>query len=145
MVLDTAPALGRADLPEGFDRSPTCSEIAEAMTKAAQAFDGIDIVVANAGIVPPWHETSDLDLEEFERTLAVNARGIAATIKHAVPAMQTRGGAIIATASINAVKGHARQLAYTASKHAVYGIVQCAALDLGSVQYPRQCHCARAV
>jgi NAD(P)-dependent dehydrogenase (short-subunit alcohol dehydrogenase family) len=135
MVLDTAPALGRADLPEGFDGQIADvtreAEIAEAMTKAAQAFDGIDIVVANAGIVPPWHETSDLDLEEFERTLAVNARGIAATIKHAVPAMQARGGAIIATASINAVKGHARQLAYTASKHAVYGIVQCAALDLG--------------
>ena len=52
-------------------------------------------------------------------------------VKHAVPLMSERGGAIVVTASVNALKPHARQLAYTATKHATVGIIRCAALDLG--------------
>jgi SDR family mycofactocin-dependent oxidoreductase len=91
----------------------------------------LDIVVANAGIVPPWHETDGLDLAEWDRVFAINARGVAATIKHAVPLMRERGGAIVVTASVNALKPHPRQMAYTATKHATVGIVRTAALDLG--------------
>src|SRR5262249_31325732 len=106
-------------------------QIAETFAEAAHRFGRLDIVVANAGIVPPWHETDGLDLAEWDRVFAINARGVAATIKHAVPLMKTRGGAIVVTASVNALKPHARQMAYTATKHATVGIIRCAALDLG--------------
>jgi NAD(P)-dependent dehydrogenase (short-subunit alcohol dehydrogenase family) len=91
----------------------------------------LDIVVANAGIVPPWRETEDLDLETFDRTFAVNVRGVAATFKHAVPFLKEKGGALVATGSIMSYRAHARQAAYVASKHAVVGLVKAAALDLG--------------
>ncbi len=106
-------------------------QIAYAIAEADRRFGRLDIVVANAGVVPPWHETEELDLGEWDRVFAVNARGVAATIKHAVPFMKTRGGAIVVTASVNVLKAHARQLAYTATKHATLGIIRCAALDLG--------------
>jgi NAD(P)-dependent dehydrogenase (short-subunit alcohol dehydrogenase family) len=45
--------------------------------------------------------------------------------------MKARGGAVVVTASVNVLKPHARQMAYSATKYAVAGIVRCAALDLG--------------
>jgi NAD(P)-dependent dehydrogenase (short-subunit alcohol dehydrogenase family) len=135
IVLDTASAFSGATLPASFLHRiadvTNEEEISVTVHDATETFGRLDVVVANAGIVPPWRETADLDFEEWDRVFAVNARGVAATIKHAVPAMKTAGGAIIVTASINVLEPHARQLAYTASKHAIMGIVHCAALDLG--------------
>jgi NAD(P)-dependent dehydrogenase (short-subunit alcohol dehydrogenase family) len=135
LVLDTEPVIAAGAFSEGFTwRAGDVTketELAALMAEARKTFGRIDVLVTNAGIVPPWHETSDLDFDEWDRVFAVNVRGIAAAMKYAVPFMKQTGGAIVATASINALKAAARQLAYTASKHAVLGIVRCAALDLG--------------
>src|SRR5262249_21131095 len=109
--LPSGHAADVADVPAGQQRAATFGE-------AGRRFGRLDIVVANAGIVPPWHETDGLDLAEWDRVFSINARGVAATIKHAVPLMKERGGAIVVTASVNALKPHARQMAYTATKHA---------------------------
>ncbi len=105
--------------------------LARALAAAKQDLGGLDIVVANAGIVPPWRDSEAIDLAEWDEVFAVNARGVAATVKFAVSLMKPAGGTIIAMASINAVVGHAKQAAYVASKHAVLGIVRAAALDVG--------------
>lgn len=94
-------------------------------------FGRLDIVIANAGIVPPWSETKDLALDQFDEVMAINTRGVLATIKHAVEPLSKTHGAIVVTGSINSLIAHPRQLAYTASKHAVLGIVRASALDLG--------------
>lgn len=108
------------------------ADLARAVAAAVEHAGRLDLVVANAGIVPPWRETEALDLDEWDRVFAVNVRGVAATIKHAVPALRAAGGgAIVAMASMNAARAHPRQCAYTASKHAVLGIVRATALDLG--------------
>lgn len=132
---DLEAALGGAPDVEGFALRP-CDvtdegSVRAAMAAAAERFGRLDCVVANAGIVPPWRESEALDIAEIERVLAVNAAGVAATIKQAVPFLKERGGTIVVMGSINSVKAHPRQLAYTASKHAVLGIVRAAALDLG--------------
>lgn len=106
-------------------------EVAAACAQAAAAHGRIDVLVANAGIVPPWAEIEALDLGELDRVMAVNLRGVAACLKHAVPLMRERGGAIVVMASLNAHKAHPRQAIYTASKHAVLGLVRAAAADLG--------------
>lgn len=90
----------------------------------------LDILVANAGLVPPWRAVDALDLDEWDRVFAVNVRGVAACMKHATPRLRA-GGAVVAMASINAERGAAGQALYTASKHAVLGLVRAAALDLG--------------
>jgi NAD(P)-dependent dehydrogenase (short-subunit alcohol dehydrogenase family) len=134
-VLDVPEALATASAWRG-DFATACDVTVEAQVAAAlgdsgHALAGLDIVVANAGLVPPWRETETLDLDEWDRMMAVNVRGVAATLKHTVPHLKTRGGSIILMASINAAVSHPRQMLYTASKHAVLGIMKAAALDLG--------------
>jgi NAD(P)-dependent dehydrogenase (short-subunit alcohol dehydrogenase family) len=97
---------------------------------AADSLGGLDVVVAAAGIVPPWRGLTGFDHEEFENVLRLNAVGMASTIAHAIPALRD-GGAIVAIASLNAWRGDANIPAYAASKHAVLGIVRSAALELG--------------
>jgi NAD(P)-dependent dehydrogenase (short-subunit alcohol dehydrogenase family) len=134
-VLDLPDALSASAAWRG-DAAFACDVTHEAMAAAALGdaaarLGGLDIVVANAGLVPPWRETEALDLDEWDRVMAVNVRGVAATLKHAVPLMKARGGSIILMASINAAVSHPRQMLYTASKHAVLGILRAASLDLG--------------
>jgi NAD(P)-dependent dehydrogenase (short-subunit alcohol dehydrogenase family) len=107
-------------------------DVERAVAAAVDRFGRLDVVVANAGVVPPWSDASNLDLVELDRTLAVNVRGVAATIKHGARAMREEGGAIVVMASMNAWHASPAQGAYTASKHAVLGLVRAAALDLGS-------------
>jgi NAD(P)-dependent dehydrogenase (short-subunit alcohol dehydrogenase family) len=123
------------DPPEGWlslDADVTDEPaVARAIAETATSFGRLDVVVANAGVVPPWSLTEELDLAVLDRTLAVNVGGVAATLKHAAAAMKERGGSIVVMASLNAHRAHARQHAYTASKHAVLGLMRGAALDLG--------------
>jgi NAD(P)-dependent dehydrogenase (short-subunit alcohol dehydrogenase family) len=131
-VLDVAPA---EDPPAGWGALE--ADVRDDASLAA-AFEGVragsgrvDVLVAAAGIVPPWSGVASLELAEWDEVLAVNARGVAATLLHALPAMG-EGGSIVVVASLNAWKGDPRLAAYTASKHAVLGLVRSAALELGS-------------
>jgi NAD(P)-dependent dehydrogenase (short-subunit alcohol dehydrogenase family) len=114
-----------------LDGDPPCDVAEEAEVAAAFARIGrLDVLVANAGLVPPWREVTALDLGEWDRVFAVNVRGVALCLKHAVPRMGP-GGAVVAMGSIMSERGAARQTLYNATKHAVLGIVRCAALELG--------------
>nr|MBA2333145.1 SDR family oxidoreductase [Actinomycetota bacterium] len=105
--------------------------VAAAFAETRERFCRLDVVVANAGIVPAWSETDELDLAELDAVFAVNVRGVAATLKHGVAALRENGGSIVVMASLNAWRAHRSQPVYTASKHAVLGLVRTAALDAG--------------
>jgi NAD(P)-dependent dehydrogenase (short-subunit alcohol dehydrogenase family) len=105
--------------------------VSAACAEAAEKLGGLDIVVAAAGIVPPWRGIAELDLDEWDNLFAINVRGVAATLKHAAPYMGD-GGAVVAVASLNSWRGDGNLTSYTASKHAVLGIVRSAAIDLGA-------------
>lgn len=92
--------------------------------------EGLDVLVAAAGIVPPWRRLAALDLAEWDEVFRVNARGVAATLHHALPALH-EGAAVVVVASLNAWRGDANLAGYSASKHALLGLVRSAALDLG--------------
>jgi NAD(P)-dependent dehydrogenase (short-subunit alcohol dehydrogenase family) len=114
-----------------LDGDPPCDVTDEAQVAAAFARIGrLDVLVANAGLVPPWRELGALDMAEWDRVFAVNVRGVALTLKHAAPRMGP-GGAVVAMGSIMSERGAPRQALYNATKHAVLGIVRCAALELG--------------
>ena len=102
------------------------------LSSLAEELGAVDIVIANAGIVPPWRGMDALDRREWDRVMRVNVWGVAATIGTFASALERSGqGAVVAMASINGYKAHPRQVLYTASKHAVIGVVRAAALDLG--------------
>lgn len=126
---------GAAALPEGWVSvtGDVCDEkeLAAALERCRRELDSLDIVVANAGLVPSWSETESIALDEWDRVFAVNVRGVIATIKHSVRLMRDSGGSIIAMGSLNSRRAHAKQCLYTATKHAVLGIVRSTALDVG--------------
>ena len=84
----------------------------------------------NAGYEGRIAAIAEYPLEEFERTLAVNARGVFLGLQHVIPAMRAGGGgAILNTASQAGLRGVANLGAYCASKHAVIGLTRSAALE----------------
>jgi len=109
----------------------SAEDAARYVQEAVNKFGGVDIVFANAGIegvVKPLIETS---VEDFDRVLAVNVRGAWLTIKHSVPELVKRGGgSIIITSSVAGVVGSPGLSPYVTSKHAVMGLVKCAAVEL---------------
>jgi NAD(P)-dependent dehydrogenase (short-subunit alcohol dehydrogenase family) len=134
VVLDVVAA----DVPPGWTarRADLRDEAAVAAAMAVPGVDArepapLDVVVAAAGIVPPWTRIADLDLAQWDEVFAVNARGVAATLKHAAPRLRD-GGAVVVIASLNSWRGDPNLAVYAASKHAALGLVRSAALDLGS-------------
>ena len=107
------------------------ADVGAAVAASLERFGRLDVVVANAGLVPPWSETGELDLEQLDAVFAVNVRVVAATLKHGVAALMEHGGSIVVMASLNAWRAHPGQPVYTASKHAVLGLLRSAALDSG--------------
>jgi NAD(P)-dependent dehydrogenase (short-subunit alcohol dehydrogenase family) len=107
------------------------NSLTEAFDAVGRELGSLDVLVAAAGVVPPWSRTATLDLDEWDEVLAVNARGVAATLLHALPVVRD-GASIVVIASLDAWKGDPNLIAYAASKHAALGVVRSAALDLGS-------------
>jgi NAD(P)-dependent dehydrogenase (short-subunit alcohol dehydrogenase family) len=131
VVLDLDRALQGAALPLGWSAEPVDVRDETSIATALEAAGGtFDILVAAAGIVPPWATTTEVDLDVWDAVMGVNARGLMATLKHAAPRM-TDGGAIVVIGSLNSWRGDGNIAAYVASKHAALGIVRAAALDLG--------------
>lgn len=121
-------------LPEGWFgvRADVVDEdqVASAVDQAADRLGGLDGVVAAAGIVPGWQSPADLDLADLDRVLAVNVRGVAATLKHASSRLAD-GSSIVVVGSLNSWRGDPNIWSYVASKHAVLGLVRSAAGALG--------------
>nr|GMD66686.1 short-chain dehydrogenase reductase 3B-like [Ipomoea batatas] len=92
------------------------------------------ITATNAAIMGPMAGIMELDLQALDDTLATNVRGVAATIKHAARAMvagRTRGS-VICTSSVAGCLGGSGPHAYTASKHAIVGLVRSVCSELGA-------------
>ena len=93
----------------------------------------VDIVCANAGIFlfgEPAHEVSESDWRDV---VDINLTGVWQTCKAVVPRMieQGTGGSIVITSSTAGLKGTPYVAPYTASKHALVGLMRTLALELG--------------
>jgi NAD(P)-dependent dehydrogenase (short-subunit alcohol dehydrogenase family) len=107
------------------------AQMANAMAKAAELYGGIDIVVANAGIFGIQKPIVEAPIDNFERVMHVNVTGVVVTIKTGAPYIAQRGGgSIVITSSVGAIIGNPDAVAYTASKHALSGIMKVAAREL---------------
>lgn len=97
---------------------------------ASERWQGIDVLLANAGIEGPVAPISEYPDEEFDRVLAVNVRGVFLGIKSVFPVMRRGGGgSIVITSSTAGVSGSAGMSAYSVSKHAVIGLARTAAIE----------------
>lgn len=103
------------------------------MRAALDAYGRIDLHHLNAGISGAPTSLVDLGVEEWDRVIAVNMRGVFLGVRSSLRQFFRQGstGSIVATASIASLKGSADLFAYHASKHGVTGIVRAAAAYAG--------------
>jgi len=92
-----------------------------AVRTAVDRYGKLDVLINNAGIVIPRVPIDERTAEEWDRVMAVNAKGVFLGTKHAIPAMRQGGGGSIV--NISSVAGIGQSLhqepAYAASKGAV--------------------------
>ena len=106
-------------------------EVNEAIAAAtAERFGGIDIGLLNAGIEGALAPIGDYTVEMFDRVMAVNARGVWLGLKALMPHLERRGGgSLVLTSSTAGIRAVPDMSAYTASKHAVIGLMRSAAIE----------------
>ncbi|KAJ7489124.1 hypothetical protein FB451DRAFT_1362103 [Mycena latifolia] len=127
-------AKGRASSMHVADVSQE-AQVKEMVQQVVEHHDGLDVMVANAGVTGrPGVPFTEIPGEEFDRVMSINARGTFLCYKYAGMHMinQGRGGRIIGASSIAGKKGLLMQGPYCASKFAVRGLTQAAALEFGA-------------
>jgi len=105
------------------------AEAQRIVLEAVAAFGGVDCLVASAGI-QSYGTVVSTDEETWDRTLAVNAKGVYLAAKHCIPEMVKRGGgAIVNVASVQGLFSQPNVVAYAASKGAVIAMTRTMAID----------------
>jgi NAD(P)-dependent dehydrogenase (short-subunit alcohol dehydrogenase family) len=98
---------------------------------ALQAFGGLDVMFANAGVSGGLVPLFEQSVELWRNILAVNLLGPFLAIKHAAAAMARQGrGSIVLTASVAGLRANAGGHPYSASKAGVISLAQTAANSL---------------
>ncbi|MDB5082351.1 MAG: hypothetical protein JWP00_4275 [Chloroflexi bacterium] len=108
------------------------AQVETTIQAALHKFGQLNILFNNAGTAETAISIMDMAEEEWDRVMAVNAKGVFLGIKYGAAAMLKagQGGSIINTASVAGVVGYAGHAAYSASKAACLHLTRTAALEL---------------
>lgn len=100
--------------------------------EAAANLGGLDVLVNNAGIAGPTGPVETMEVEAWDRTIAVNLNSQFYCARRAVPLLKAAGGGLIAnTASVAGLFGYPLRAPYAASKWAIIGFTKTLAMELG--------------
>lgn len=131
-VDEVEQAGGRAlDAPADVTDEAACRR---AVAAGVERFGRLDAVLCNAALFAtlPLRPLEDIPIEEWDRVMAVNVRGVFLTVRAALPALRAAGGgSIVAVSSNLGLTGGPRFLHYNASKGAVLTMVKSLAQELG--------------
>jgi NAD(P)-dependent dehydrogenase (short-subunit alcohol dehydrogenase family) len=105
-----------------------------AVAETVAAFGKLDIFIGNAGIFDVYAKLADLPEEQLARAydelFRVNVGGCIFGAKAALPELRKTGGSMIFTASVAGLNSGGGGAIYTASKHAVVGLIRELAVEL---------------
>ena len=107
------------------------SAVSQVFEEIAKLHPRIDVLCANAGIVPAWSRIADTNFSDWKKVIDINVNALFLTISHGAKLLRKGSGTVVVTGSINSIKGDPNIASYVASKHAALGIIKSAALDLG--------------
>ena len=108
------------------------AQVASLFETAVQTYGRLDVLFNNAGRGAPPVPFEDLDLDTWNKVVAVNLTGVFLCAQQAVRQMKAQnpmGGRIINNGSISAHSPRPNSAPYTATKHAVTGLTKSIALD----------------
>lgn len=99
---------------------------------ALEQYGRLDGLVLNAGVGAAG-PIDQQPIDELDRALAVNLRGVVLGVRAALPALrQSDAASIVVTASVSGLFADPGMWAYNASKAGVINFVRSAAIDLGA-------------
>jgi NAD(P)-dependent dehydrogenase (short-subunit alcohol dehydrogenase family) len=105
------------------------TDVKALVAQAVETYGRLDIAVANAGIIP-LGDVFEIDVDAWDRVMAIDGRGMFLTCKYAIEAMlKTGGGAIVCTSSISGEAGQKRQAAYGPAKFVASGLTKHLAIE----------------
>jgi NAD(P)-dependent dehydrogenase (short-subunit alcohol dehydrogenase family) len=117
-----------------------------AVERSVEVFGSLDILVNSAGVIYPHRSVLDTSEEEWDRTMAVNVKGVYLMSRVAIPRMiEGGGGCIINVASVWGLAGGTGAAAYCASKGAVVLLTKAMALDHAGQNIRVNCICPGSV
>lgn len=108
-------------------------QISGVVARTLEAFGGLHVVFANAGINGMQCPIEDMTLEEWYATINTNLTGTFLTVKHSIPHLRSAGGgSIIITSSINGSRlfGLPGYACYSTSKAGQVAFTKMAAVEL---------------
>ena len=116
-----------AHLADVSDEAATRSYVKAALDN----FGRIDGFFNNAGIEGKLAPTHEYEVDEFDKIIRVNLRGMFLGLRYVIPHMVAAGkGAVVNTASIGSERGLAGACAYNAAKHGSVGLTRTAASEV---------------
>ncbi|MFE4195849.1 SDR family NAD(P)-dependent oxidoreductase [Paenarthrobacter sp. NPDC056912] len=107
----------------------------KAVDFAVETYGALNYAVNNAGIGGASAPVGELDIEDWDRVIAINLSGVLYGMRYQIPAILASGaseGAIINMASIHGAVAAPGNAAYTAAKHGVVGMTKNAAAEYGA-------------
>ncbi len=115
-------------------------EIQAVLNGIQERYGSLDIVCNNAG-VSSMAPLEDLTEEEWDFNVDINMKGVFLCTRAAVPFMKEKGGRIVNTCSMAAIKADPTLAHYTASKFGVLGLTRASALALAPYGITVNCVC----
>jgi NAD(P)-dependent dehydrogenase (short-subunit alcohol dehydrogenase family) len=105
-----------------------------AVAETVRAFGRLDVFVGNAGIFDVYASVADLPEEQLSRAydelFGVNVKGLIFGARAALPELRKTEGSMVFTASVAGLNSGGGGALYTASKHAVVGLIRELAVEL---------------
>jgi len=106
------------------------AQVDSCMTRLMQEYGRLDFAHNNAGVEGELTLTADSSEVNWDRTIAVNLKGVWLCMRAEIKEMlKQAGGAIVNTSSVAGLVGQPAAAAYCASKHGVIGLTRAAALE----------------
>ena len=119
--------------------------VARAVGEVVEREGRVDVAVANAG-VNLFGSVVDTSPEDFERTVAVNVRGVFNTLKCVLPILRDqRSGSVVVMGSEQALVGKRNSAVYAATKGAAAQLAKSTAIDYAEFGVRVNCVCPGAV